>query len=364
MSTYEHDYSGLPRRFKSRTPSEVLAARPKANPFLVHLLDGGQTLRCLVEDGVQHQYFFMILAASLACGIDFGIYRSTGPRKVFLMLGSTYFAHDVHRLDAVKRMPIFAEASALLERNLSIYAWDHEKDPRVDLGHSITQEAMRNSMPSDIEVVMADWVPSFIRPKMAKLKPISPYPWFHELNADGIAVVAGDILLPADRRSASEAISASTAYLTVDPNAPSQFGGGLQIERWRVGDADYAPRRSSFWHTEIGAELDYGFALDDPDDTDKPSLIRKTEREIKVEVMLAQGMPQKDIAKILGVHKSTITRMKQHLDEEAAKAEKAEARDPNASRNRWDNVVQLGKHLMNGSKESEGEEGEEKPVPV
>ncbi|OAK60195.1 hypothetical protein A3K87_24065 [Variovorax paradoxus] len=287
----------------------------------------------------------MVMAAAIACGVDFGIYRSRGPRNVFFISGAGHFEADWHRLNSISRMPEFAAASALLERNLHFYHREHEQDPCVDLGSVVAQEAMRKSMPNGVDLIIVDWVPAFMRTKMGKLRPIPPYAWFNELNNEGIAVVAFDVLRTADRPPASETVAASTAYLTEDPHAPAQFGGGFLIERWRVGDPDYAARRSSFWHTIIGDEFEYGFSLADPDHVEKAGEIRKTEREIKLEVMLAQGIPQKDIAAELGVHKSTITRMKQEM-EKAAKAEaEAEARDPRSQMNSWENVIPLGKHL-------------------
>jgi hypothetical protein len=207
-------------------------------------------------------------------------------------------------------------------------------------------------MPDKVDVVVVDWVPHFTRPKKARLEPITPYQWFKDLNAESVSVVAFDRLRSSDRHGNTETTNAFRAYLTIDSNAPSQFGDGFQIERWRVTDADYAPRKSSFWHTNLGGELEYGFSLIDVDDVDKPALTRKTEREIKLEILLAANMPQKDIAEELQVHKSTITRMKQRLKEEADAAAKIAARDPRSPQNSWDNVMPLGKHLRAIRKES------------
>jgi uncharacterized protein YerC len=355
MSTYEHDYSGRPNRFMRRSVQEFLAARKPPGVILDHFLDERATLCARVEKGVDHRPFAILMAVAIACGIDFGIYRSRGPRKVFFISGAGHFEADWHRLNSISKMPEFAQATSLLEKNLHLYHREHEQDPRVDLGDAITQGAMRNSMPNGVDVVIVDWVPALVGAKMGKLKPISPYQWFYELNDEGIAVVAFDVLRTVDRPPASEAVAASTAYLTEDPHAPTQFGGGFLIERWRVGDPDYAARKSSFWHTIIGDEFEYGFFLADLDSIDKPAEIRRTEREIKLEVMLAQKIPQKDIAEEFGVHKSTITRMKQQMKKDAEAAAKAEARDPLSPMNSWDNVVPLGKHLRSARRLDDGD---------
>lgn len=345
MTTYEHDYSGRPNRFMRRSAAEFLAARKPTGIILDHFLDERATLCARVEKGVDHRSFAILMAVSVACGIDLGIYRSRGPRSVFMISGAGHFEADWHRLNSISKMPEFAQARSLLEKNLHLYHREHEQDPSVDLGDVVTQRAMRNSMPNGVDLVVVDWVPALVRAKMGKLKPISPYQWFRDLNDEGIAVVAFDELRTADRLPASEAAAASTAYLTEDPHAPTQFGGGFVIERWRVGDPDYAARKSSFWHTIIGDEFECGFSLADPDDVEKANEIRKTERYIKLEVMLANGMPQKDIAAEFGVHKSTITRMKQEIEKAEIAAAKVEARSPFSPMNRWDNVIPLGKHL-------------------
>ncbi len=349
MSRANHDFGG-PHKFATHTISAILASKPQVDIILEHFLDGSTTLRALVEKGVNHREFLLLLAAHVACGKHFGIYRCPAPRKVQL-LSCGYFAADWHRLSLISKMPEFADAQDLLERNLSIYHRDHEKDPLVDLGYQPHQEAMQRSMPNGTEVVIVDWVPGFMRRRMGKLQPIPPYGWFNSLNDQGIAVVAFDRLERADLDTPTEAVAASTAFLTPDVNAPSQFGGGFLIERGRVGDADYAARNASFWHTEIGGELEYGFALPDPDDLAKPATIRQTERLIKLELMLAKGdLLLKDIAVEFDVHKSTITRWKQELEEGATEAAKAALLDPNSSHNRWESPKPLGQVLRSDQK--------------
>lgn len=341
MSLNDHDFGG-PHKFATHTMSAILASKPQVDIILEHFLDGGTTLRALVEKGVNHREFLLLLAVSMACGKHFGIYRCPAPRKVQL-ISCGHFAADWHRLSVISKMPAFADAQALLERNLSIYHRDHEKDPLVDLGYQPHQEAMKRSMPKGTDVVIVDWVPGFMRKPMGRLQPIPPYGWFNSLNDQGIAVVAFDRLERTDLDTPTEAVAASTAFLTVDVNASSQFGGGFLIERGRVGDADYAMRKASFWHTEIGGELEYGFDLPDPDDLAKPVDTRKDERFIKLELMLATGDHMlKDIAAEFKVHKSTITRWKQELEKGSTEAAQAALLDPNSSHNRWESPPPLG----------------------
>jgi Homeodomain-like domain len=375
LSTYRHDYSGTPRAFTRRSVAELMAARKPPTAILEYLLDEGTTISAKVEEGVNHRPFALLLAASIACGIDFGIYRSRGPAEVFYISGS-HFESDWQRLKSLQTHAELAQARARLESNLTFYHREHEADPLVDLGHPATQEAMRKSMPDRVSVVVVDWVPSFMRQKLGKLQPISPVKWFSELNAEGIAVVAFDVLRPGDYPPASEAQAASTAYLSRDENAPSHLGSGFTLERWRAGDPDFAPRRSSFWHTELGGELEYGFSLPDPSNTDAPEEIRKSERFIKLELLLAEGMPLKDIATEFGVHKSTITRMKQRIQEDARQAKAEAARDPNGPVNSWKANLhgaiptpvktwppgpQLGKRLQAIRRNGDEEEGKDDP---
>lgn len=351
MSRDDHDFGG-PHKFATHTMSSILASKPQVDIILEHFLDGGNTLRALVEKGVNHREFLLLLATHVACGKHFGIYRCPAPRKVQL-ISCGHFAADWHRLSLISKMPEFADAQALLERNLSIYHRDHEKDPLVDLGYQPHQEAMHRSMPKGTEVVIVDWVPGFMRKGMGKLQPIPPHGWFNSLNDQGIAVVAFDRLERTDWDMPTEAVEASTAFLTVDINASSQFGGGFLIERGRVGDADYAVRKASFWHTEIGSEFEYGFNLPDPDDLEKPSKTRKDERDIKLALMLATGEHLlKDIAAEFKVHKSTVTRWKQELDKGAADAAKAALLDPNSSHNTWELPQPLGQVLRSGQKKA------------
>lgn len=355
MSSNDHDFGG-PHKFATHTMSAILASKPQVDIILEHFLDGGTTLRALVEKGVNHREFLLLLSAHVACGKHFGIYRCPAPRKVQL-ISCGYFAADWHRLSLISKMPEFADAQALLERNLSIYHRDHEKDPLVDLGYQPHQEAMLRSMPKGTDVVICDWVPGFMRKRMGKLQPVPPYGWFHSLNDQGIAVVAFDQLERTDLDPPTEAVAASTAFLTVDINASKQFGGGFLIERGRVGDADYAARKASFWHTVIGGELEYGFTLPDPDDLEKPATIRHAERLIKLELMMATGeLLQKDIAAEFEVHKSTISRWKQELKEGATEAAKAALLDPNSSHNRWELPTPLGQVLRSEQKKLAGGE--------
>lgn len=353
MSTFHHDHLGGPTRFTTHSLKSILSSEPKHEAILEHFLDAGKTLRAVCEEDVNHRVFALLVAASIAAGTGLGIYQSCGPRKVFLLWGAGHFESDWHRLKLISRMPEFDAAQALLERNLQIYHRDHENDPPIDLGDSTTQTAMTKTMAQDTEVMIVDWVPSLMRKRSGRLHPIPPFPWFKELNAKGIAVVAFDEWRKADGEPKTEATAAATAYLRPDPSAPSQFGGGFLIERGRVGDADHAARNCSFWHTEIGGELDFGFYLPDPADEDRPSEVKKRERDIKFEVMLASNMKLVDIAEEFKVHKSTITRWKQELEREKEAAERAALLDPNSPNNRWDAVEPLGRLLRVGRRQVE-----------
>ena len=353
MSRDDHDFGG-PHKFATHTMSSILASKPHVDIILEHFLDGGTILRALVEKGVNHREFLLLLAVCMACGKNFGIYRCPAPRKVQL-ISCGHFAADWHRLSLVSKMPEFADAQALLERNLSIYHRDHEKDPLVDLGYQPHQEAMQRSMPKGTEVAIVDWVPGFMRKRMGKLQPIPPYGWFKSLNDQGIAVVAFDRLERTDWDMPTEAVEASTAFLTVDINAQRQFGGGLMIERGRAGDADYAMRKAAFWHTVIGNEFEYGFDMPDPVDLAKLELSRENERDIKFELMLASGdYMLKEIAEEFKVHKSTITRWKQELEEGATEAAEAALLDPNSSHNRWESPQPLGQVMRSAQKKARG----------
>ena len=125
------------------------------------------------------------------------------------------------------------------------------------------------------------------------------------------------------------------AYLTAEATAPTQLGGGFRISRSRAWDPDYAPKECSFWFTEIGGCLEYGFYLPDDDDASKPTLKRSHENYIKAALMIEAGVEAKDIAERLEVHASSISRLKKKLQEDAKKAAEVASKDPLAPENSW-----------------------------
>jgi hypothetical protein len=118
--------------------------------------------------------------------------------------------------------------------------------------------------------------------------------------------------------------------LTHDATAPAELGGGHLLHRGRVGDADSMPKCISFWYTEVGGCLTYGFSVPDNEDLDAPRLTKKLERQIKVELMLKNGISQKAIAEELKVHAATICRDCREIDENDAKAARAKDKGSHA----------------------------------
>lgn len=335
MSARERDYSGPPRRFKTNRISQLLA-RPRERPVALveHLLDKAKTLRVLVEPGLKVAMFLLILAAHCAVGLDLGPYRISKPMKTFLCLAASDAEAALHRLGLIAKLMADKGLLDLLNQNLTIYRRDLE-DPLPDLGEISTQEAMRMAMDEATDIFIADWVPSLRREKLGRLLPISPYRWFQELNGEGIAVVAFDELAKQKRSQVTEAMEPGLAYLTAEATAPTQLGGGFRISRSRAWDPDYAPKECSFWFTEIGGCLEYGFYLPDDDDASKPTLKRSHENYIKAALMIEAGVEAKDIAERLEVHASSISRLKKKLQEDAKKAAEVASKDPLAPENSW-----------------------------
>jgi uncharacterized protein YerC len=135
--------------------------------------------------------------------------------------------------------------------------------------------------------------------------------FFRKLNSKGVAVVALDSK-PKKNSLISETTAlsdpANVVWLTPDPGAPREYGGGFNIVRQKRDDEDSAPTTIQFWWKVVNGKLDFGWEFRDQLDPKAAKRVQIMERQMKVDQLLSEGVSQREIAIHLEVDAATISR--------------------------------------------------------
>jgi DNA-binding CsgD family transcriptional regulator len=97
-------------------------------------------------------------------------------------------------------------------------------------------------------------------------------------------------------------------WLAPDPATLTEYGGGFGVFRNKLDESDPVPTNFRFWYSTLNGKLDSGWVLVNDTSSAAIKKVAMQERLLKVEELVREGMPQKDISVVLGVDPATVSR--------------------------------------------------------
>lgn len=306
-----------PKRLKVRGLSELVAsARSKRNYLVPYLLPEAGNLLVSVEDGVESRMAKFILTY---CVTGKKLFDPFGPGPGVLALfcsaaGDKHF--DAERLDLLSKCDPGETSRERALENFHLYHRDFEGDDPIDLNTTAGQDIFNRAIPPQCKVIVFDEVLEWAWPKPAPngLGEFGQY--VKNLNERGISVVAFVDGSKAHAQAIFKEMSQSVQDVRIrfakDPGAPKEFGAGFRVHRARLSEADPVPTTFLFRYAVVDGVLKFGWACPEPDAANSKEL-EMTEREMKVEKLLAEGKQQRVIAELLNVDPATVSRDKDRI---------------------------------------------------
>lgn len=294
---------------------EILnAAEPELAFIVPGLIPKGGNVIVRVAPEVDPLMYVSILLYSTAAGhklqpfgqcpptVNFGVFGRKTPKRLreqLEMLHSRGCQSDERR--------------GLAARNLHLSKLEFGGNKTGYLNWITTQESLEDSMPDECELIVYFDAAYALTTRDADAMDYRKFAdHLGKLNQKGIATV---VFFQAGKRSCdaledefmSDGVNCFLT-LTCDPGAPRDLGGGFIVERRKMSEHDTLPMRFAFWYTVIDGSLDFGWECRDSAITENTKKFQIFERQKRVQGLLDQEMPQKEIAVVLNVDAATVSR--------------------------------------------------------
>jgi hypothetical protein len=292
--------------------AEILSSERKPQKFIVpQLVPANTTVIFNIAAEVDARVFGQLLAYSVAAG------------KIFMSFGQTtesrvcYYSSRHSELPDIKRFRLIGErdphtvSKKRAQKNLHVYRHNYEMPLFLNSAHD--QEAFIKAIPHKVDLIIIDDIGPWLtcRKAMDFIENSDVLSFFEKLNSRGVAIVVLDSK-PKKNNLIAEAIAlrdpANVVWLTPDPGAPREYGGGFNIVRQKRDDEDSAPTTIQFWWKVVNGCLDFGWEFRDQLDPKAAKRVQIMERQMKVDQLLSAGLSQREIAIQLEVDAATISR--------------------------------------------------------
>lgn len=298
------------------TPGPDISMKELLNaptPTRPHILPGlivyGETTYVHVAHTLNGDTFALLIAYVSAYGIEFAPYGIGAGVDVLCLLGKS---HPVSYRKVVQRIAERDTKHRYEADNgekLKFRYRFHENEVPLNLCSRADQDTFLKSVPKNVKLIVFTDLGAWTDPKTDLFDASEVATLMTKLNERGIAI----LLLSRSTRKPSQLDFSgyrnppNLVWLTQDAAAPTEYGGGFLVSRNKMDEEDPVPTKYRFWYSVKNGKLDSGHFVNDV----TPSEAKRTvmqERQLKVEELLAQGMPQKDISMILRVDPATISR--------------------------------------------------------
>ena len=298
-------------RFQMRSLDELAQAPEHLPPALMNgILMAGELTVIRADPGVKVSEFMYLFARCLASHTDLGPFETTGVVNVSLFIGGGHAAADAAFIRILQEYdPDWTAADT--RKHLSVYHRHWEKDAAVYLDNAEGRNALRDSLPRGTKVVILDDMNKWFTPSRGRRDDeVRIESVLQDLAQRGIALVVFDQSTKAGDRFCDHylAHASNLIRLTQDACAPTEIGGGFNIQRNKMGLNDKLPATIQWWWAVIDGEFKTGWEWRDPASELSAKEIALAEREILVRQYASAGWKQKDIARELGIKQWTVSR--------------------------------------------------------
>ena len=300
----------LPMQAKSF--GEFSSTKMEREQLVPGFITAAETTVILVAPDVQANVLIQLLPYCMCSGKPLPPFDKGPIISALLCIGSGDAQQDLE----ISNLILARDPSPLRRKrvtsNLMVIHRELNRGEPVFLDKEDGQRAIRASMPVDCKAVVLDDFNGYLSegaineenlPKIEK--------WIASLNGDGIAVLlfdraaknGQDARLLARRKS-------NLINLTKDPAAPTDLGGGFNIVRTKLDFNDKIPSKIQFWYKVTDGKLDFGWEYRDQEPSLKTAKqVELAERQLQVEALLNDNKSQREIAALMKVDPSTISRV-------------------------------------------------------
>jgi hypothetical protein len=298
-------------QFKTLTlKTSLLLDLPKREWLLPNLIPASDTVAVVAQKEIDAQGLALLIAYCISAGKGFAPFGVGAGVPVLFCNGYGDQQADISLLKMISQRDPSERARERASENLHIYHREFESDPPFHIDTYEGQAALRRSLPKGCKLVIFDAAAAwFCGAKWDPLESAKVKPWLRALNREGVAV----LIFESDLKKVSITSGmirkpSNYIYLTPDPAAPTEFGGGFNIVRKKTSTSDKIPSTIQFWYKVVDGKFDFGWEFRDVADAATAKQVAILQRQMQVETLLLGNMEQKEIAEELRVHAATISR--------------------------------------------------------
>ncbi|USX15569.1 trp operon repressor [Oxalobacteraceae bacterium OTU3CAMAD1] len=295
-----------------RTLAEMLASEQVQQKFIVpQLIPAATTVLINIAPDLDGRLLGQLLAYGAAGGKTFMSFGQAKETRVCYCTSRNNDLPDTKRFALIGMRDPYPSSQERARKNLHIYRRRAEAPIFLNSVHD--QGEFIKAIPHSVELIIIDDLASWLKygRTLDATESGDVLAFFKKLNARGIAVVALDSK-PKRNSLIAETVAlsepANVIWLTPDPGAPREYGGGFNIVRQKRDDEDSAPTTIQFWWKVVSGNLDFGWEFRDQLDPKAAKRVQIMERQMKVDQLLSEGMSQREIAIQLEVDAATISR--------------------------------------------------------
>lgn len=295
-----------------RTLAEMLESEQVPQKFIIpQLIPVATTVLFSVAPDLDGRLLGQLLAYGAAGSKTFMSFGEAKESRVCYCSSRSNDLPDRKRFALIAMRDPYSSSKDRARKNLHIYR--RRAEAPIFLNSIHDQEVFVKAIPHNVNLIVIDDLASWMKYGKAldSTESSDVLSFFKKLNARGIAIVALDSK-PKRNSHVAEAIAlsdpANLIWLTPDPGAPREFGGGFNIVRQKRDDEDSAPTTIQFWWKVVNGNLDFGWEFRDQLDPKAAKRVQIMERQMKVDQLLSEGLSQREIASQLEVDAATISR--------------------------------------------------------
>jgi len=298
-------------QFQLSTLDELAALAQHTPPYLMQgLIYPGEITVFRHQPGAAWREFMYLLARSLACDVELGPFQTQGIVDTLLLVSNGLLPADAAYAAALQSYDADWTA-ADTRQHLHLYHRAQQQAESVLLDSAEGRNALLASLQLGTKVVIVDdmlrWFSDSKSPPHDKVRVELV---LQDLNKRGIALV----LFAAHGKAGDRFCQQHLAHrmhevcLTPDTCAPAEIGGGLRLQRTHRGLHESLPRCIRWWWLVKMGEFHTGWQIPEPEDERTAKQVALAERQLLIRQYAAAGWRQREIAKCLGIHQSTVAR--------------------------------------------------------
>lgn len=306
---------------------------PESEPILPGLIEKGQTTLVRIAPGVDYKWYLNGVAVAITAGISRLLpYGEITQCNITLAYIGSISQRTREQLDMYRDKILNDIRKKQANQNLHVVSLrDIQKQKLMDdqYWHSENTDAL---IQTEKGLVIVPDAHLSIGTHKDSWKEIGGDLAFKRINDSNMAAL---ICFQADKRtweSMQDSIWTRRSYRFVEflpwPASPQQYGSGFTIKIHKTSEHDPTPLMFDVWYWVQDGRIELGWQIHDETALVSSKQTQIAERRRQVADYLERNIPQKEIATILKIDESTISR-----DVQAIKSARA-AREKNAAKDR------------------------------